>query len=178
MYNRVSVHVACSFFSGPKKNGSWRMCVNYWEINNIKIKYRHAIPHLVCMLERLRFATIFSNIDLKSGYHQVWMCNSDAWTTVFNTKQGLYEWLVMPFCLTNSPSTFMSLMNQILCSFIGCFIVFYFEHILVYCTYLSDNVEHLEIILETFLKEKLYVNLQKYIFCTDQLVFLGFVTSS
>nr|CAN74155.1 hypothetical protein VITISV_011980 [Vitis vinifera] len=135
----------------PKNDGTWRKSIDCQSVNNITVKYRHPIPRLHDMLDELHGAYIFSKIDLKSGYHQIRMKEGDEWKTAFKTKYGLYEWLIIPFGLTNTSSTFMQLMSHVLRAFI---------------------------VLDVLRKEKLFANLKKCTFCTDKLVFLGFVVSA
>lgn len=134
---------AAPVISVKKKDGTKRLCVDYRQLNDITIKSKYLLPLIKDIFDRLHGVTIFSKLDLISGYHQVPIKHTDKSKIAFITSQGQYTWNVMPFGLTNAPATFQWLMNQILRPFLHKFCVVYLDDIPIYSKNRTEHIKHI-----------------------------------
>lgn len=144
-----------------KKDGTMRMCVDYRELNRITVKNRYPLPCVEELFDRLRGAKYFSKIDLRSGYHQVRIHPDDVHKTAFRTRYGHFEFLVLPFGLTNAPATFMHLMQSVFGPHLDKFVIVFLDDILIYSKTLADHHKHVRLVLDLLRKNKLYAKESK-----------------
>ncbi|GJY18583.1 putative reverse transcriptase domain-containing protein [Tanacetum coccineum] len=136
-----------------KKDGSFRMCIDYRELNKLTVKNRYPLPRIDDLFDQLQGSSVYSKIDLRSGYHQLRVREEDIPKTAFRTRYGHYEFQVMPFGLTNAPAVFMDLMNRVCKPYLDKFVIVFIDDILIYSKNKQEHEEHLKIILELLKKE-------------------------
>jgi hypothetical protein len=139
-----------------KKEGTLRLCIDYRQLNRVTSKNRYPLPRIDDLFDQLRGATCFSKIDLRSGYHQLRVRDSDIQKTAIRTRHGHYEFLVMPFGLTNAPAVFMCLMNKIYTQYLDEFVVVFIDDILIYSVTGEPHEQHLRTTLQILRDNRLY----------------------
>ncbi|KAL4282512.1 hypothetical protein GQ457_16G022250 [Hibiscus cannabinus] len=161
-----------------KKDGSMRLCIDYRQLNRVMIKNKYPFPRIEDLFDQLRDASVFSKIDLRSGYYQMKVKDADVPKTTFQTRYGHFEFLVMPFGLTNAPAAFMDLMNRVFKPYLDKFVVVFIDDILIYSRNKDDHAEHLPIVLQTLRECQLYAKFSKCEFWLSEVAFLGHVISA
>nr|GFB41335.1 putative reverse transcriptase domain-containing protein [Tanacetum cinerariifolium] len=147
--------------SVKKKDGSFRICIDYRELNKLTVKNRYPLPRIDDLFNQLQRTSVYSKIDLMSSYHQLRIREEDISKTAFRTRYGHYEFQVMPFGLTNAPAVFMDLMNRVCKPYLDKFVIVFIDDILIYSKDEKEHEEHLKAILELLKKKELYAKFSK-----------------
>ncbi|WVZ75123.1 LOW QUALITY PROTEIN: hypothetical protein U9M48_023210 [Paspalum notatum var. saurae] len=165
-------------FFVTKKDGSLRMCVDYRSLNAVTIKNKYPLPRIDDLFDQLKGAKYFSKIDLRSGYHQLKIRESDIYKTAFVTRYGQYEFTVMSFGLTNAPAYFMNLMNKVFMDGLDKYMVVFIDNILIYSKDKEEQEHHLRSVLERLRSHKLYAKFSKCEFWLRKIAFLGHIITA
>ncbi|GJQ98121.1 putative nucleotidyltransferase, ribonuclease H [Tanacetum coccineum] len=156
-----------------KKDGSLQMCIDYRALNKVTIKDKYPIPLIADLFDQLGKERYFTKLDLRSGYYQVRIAKGDEPKMTYVTRYRSYKFLVMPFSLTNAPTTFCTLINKLFHSFLDKFMVVYLDDIVVYSHTLEEHVFHLKQVFQVLRDNEIYVKLEKCSFAQDEVDFLG-----
>ena len=159
------------------KDGKLRLCVDYRKLNRVTVKNKYPLPRIEDLFDQLNGACYFSKIDLRSGYHQLRVRDSDILKTAFHMRYGHFEFVVMPFGLTNAPATFMNMMNRIYHPYLDQFVVVFVDDILIYSKGRAEHEQHLKLVLQVLRENRLYAKLEKCDFLLQEIQFLGHMVS-
>ena len=161
-----------------KKDGTWRLCIDYRQLNKVTIHNKYPLPRIDDLFDQLQGAKVFSKIDLRTRYHQLRIREPDIPKTAFRTRYGHYEFVVMSFGLTNAPAVFMDLMNRVFCPYLDRFVIVFTDDILVYSESELEHERHLGLGLQTLRQHQLYAKFSKCEFWLSRVGFLGHVVSA
>jgi hypothetical protein len=154
------------------------MCVDYRSLNEVTIKNKYPLPRIDDLFNQLKGAKYFSKVDLRSGYHQLKIRESDIPKTTFVTRYGKYEFTVMSFGLTNAPTYFMNLMNKVFMEELDKFVIVFIDDILVYSKSVEEHEQHLRVVLGKLRAHKLYAKFSKCEFWLEKISFLGHILTA
>jgi hypothetical protein len=155
-----------------------RKCIDYQSLNEVTIKNKYQLPRIDDLFDQLQGAKYFSNIDLRSGYHQLRIKEGDIQKSAFITRYGQYEFTVMPFGLTNAPTLFMNLMNKVFMEELDKFVVVFIDDILIYSKSQEDHEHLLRIVLGRLRAHQLYAKFSKCEFWLEKIAFLGHILTT
>eukprot|EP00253_Pinus_taeda_P026609 PITA_26609 len=158
-----------------KKDGTLRMCIDYRQLNKLTVKNKYPLPRIDELFDQVKGATMFSKIDLRPGYHQIRSKDEEITKTAFRTRYGHYEFVVLPFGLTNAPATFMCLMTGIFHPYLDQFVLIFIDDILIYSCTIEEHHEHLRIVLQTLREHQLYAKFSKCDFLKVEIQYLGHI---
>jgi hypothetical protein len=161
-----------------KKDGTQWVCVDYRSLNEVTIKNKYHLLRIKDLFDQMKGASVFSKIDLRSGYHQLKIWESDVPKTAFHTCYGLYAYIMMSFGLTNAPTYFMYLMNKVFMEYLDKFVVVIIDDILLFSKTEEEHEKHLRLVLEKLWSNKLYDKFNKCDFWLTKVTFLGPVISA
>ena len=161
-----------------KKDKTFRLCIDYRQLNRVTIKNRNPLQRIDDLFDQLRGARVYSKIDLRTGYHQLRVRETDIPKTAFKTYYGHFEFTVMPFGLTNAPTTFMDLMHKVFQPYLNQFVLVFVDDILIYSQSKWKHEDHLRIILQLMKDHQLYAKFSKCEFWLTEVRFLGHVVSA
>ena len=161
-----------------KKDKTLRLCIDYRQLNRVTIKNRYPLPRIDDLFDQLRGARVYSKIDLRTGYHQLRVRDTDIPKTSFRTRYGHFDFTVMPFGLTNALAAFMDLMHRIFQPYLDQFVIVFMDGILIYSQSEWEHEYHLRIVLQLLRDHHLYAKFSKCEFWLTEVRFLGHVVSA
>ena len=161
-----------------KKDKTLRLCINYRQLNRLTIKNRYPLPRINDLFDQLRGAHVYSKIDLRTGYHQLRVRETDIPKAAFRTRYGHFEFTMMPLGLTNAPAPFVDLMHRVFQLYLDQFVVVFVDDMLIYSQSEKEHEDHLRIILQALKEHQLYAKFSKCEFWLNEVRFLGHVVSA
>jgi hypothetical protein len=161
-----------------KKDGTQWMCVDYRSLNEVTVKNKYPLPRIEDLFDQMKGASVFSKIDLRLGYNQLKIRESDIPKTAYCTRYGLYEYTMMSFGLTNAPAYFMYLMNKVFTEYLDKFVMVFIDDILIFSKMEEEHEKHLRMVLEKLRSNQLYAKFSNCEFWLTEVAFLGHVISA
>ena len=161
-----------------KKDKTLQLCIDYQKLNRVTIKNRYPLPSIDDPFDQLRGARVYSKIYLRTSYHQLRVREADIPKTAFRTRYGHFEFIVMPFGMTNSPATFMDLMHRVFQPYLDHFAVVFVDDIFIYSRSEEEHEDHLRVVLQVLRDHQLYTKFSKCEFWLTEVKFLGHIVSA